>query len=116
MDDKLDSLQENKTWEIFTFPPGRKLVHWKWIYKTKLVADGTTTKYKVGLVEKLYSQVHGLEYNETFTPVARMDSIRLVLAIVASKRWEVHRMDVKSSFLHGDVEEEIYMKQPNMYT
>ena len=63
-------------------------------------------------MEKAYSQVQDLDYNETFTPVARMDSIRMVLAIVASKRWEVHHMDVKSAFLHGDLEEEIYMKQP----
>ena len=63
-------------------------------------------------MEKGYSQVQGLDYNETFAPVARMDSIRLVLAIAASRRWEVHHMDVKISFLHGDLEEEIYMKQP----
>ena len=61
---------------------------------------------------KGYSQFQGLDYNETFAPVARMDSIRPVLAIAASKRWEVHHMDVKSAFLHGDLEEEIYMKQP----
>ena len=63
-------------------------------------------------MEKGYSQVQGLEYNETFSPVARMDSIRLVLVVAASKRWEVHHMDVKSAFLHGDLKEEIYMKQP----
>ena len=80
--------------------------------QNKIAADGTTTKYKPQLVEKGYSQVQGLDYNETFTPVARMDSIRMVLVIVASKRWEVHHMDVKSAFLHGDLEEEIYMKQP----
>ena len=62
-------------------------------------------------MEKGYSQVQGLDYNETFAPVARMDSIRLVLAIVSSKRWELHHIDVKSSLLHGDLEEEIYMKQ-----
>ena len=63
-------------------------------------------------MEKGYSQVQGLDYNETFASVARMGSIRLVLAITASKRWEVHHMDVKSAFLHGDLEEKIYMKQP----
>ena len=116
MDDELDSLQDNKTWELVTFPPGRKLVQCKWIYKTKLVVDGTTTKYKARLVSKGYSQVHGLEYNETFTHVARMDSIRLVLAIAALKKWEVHHIDVKSAFPHGDLEEEIYMRQPEGYT
>ena len=88
------------------------MVHCKWIYKTKISIDRTITKYKDDLVEKGYSQVQVLDYNETFAPVARMDSIRMVLAIVASKSWEVHHMDVKSAFLHGDLEEEIYMKQP----
>ena len=67
------------------------------------------------LVEKGYSQVQGLDYNETFSPLARMDSIGMVLAIDASKRWEVHHMDVKSAFLNGDLEEEIYMKQPEVF-
>ena len=109
------SLQDNKTWELVTLPPRRKLVQCKWIYKTKLEVDGTTTKYKAWLVEKRYSQVHGMDYNETFAPVARMDSIRLVLAIATSKRWEVHHMDVKISFLHGDLEEDIYMIHPGGY-
>ena len=68
--------------------------------------------YKARLVAKGCSQVQGLDYNETFTLVARMDSIKMVLAIIASKIWEVHHMDVKGTFLHGDLEEEIYMKQP----
>ena len=64
------------------------------------------------LEAKLFFHVQGIEYNKTFAPVAKMDSIRLVLAIAASKQWEVHHMDVKSSFLHGDLKEDIYMKQP----
>ena len=116
MDDEYDSLQNNKTWDLVSLPLGRKLVQCKWIYKTKLEAYGSTTKYKAQLVAKGYSQVHGLDYNETFAPVARMDSIRLVLAIVASKKWEAHHMDVKGSFLHGDLEEEIYMRQLEGYT
>ena len=64
------------------------------------------------MVSKGYSQVHGIDYNETFVPVAKMDSIRLALAIAASKQWEVHHMDVKCDFLNGDLTEEIYMQQP----
>ena len=78
--------------------------------KKKLASDGSTTKYKAQLVAKGYSQVHGLDYNERFAHVAGMDSIRLGLSIIASKQWEVHHIDVKSAFLHGDLEEEIYMK------
>ena len=67
------------------------------------------------MVPKCFSQVQGVDYHETFAPVAKMDSIRLVLAISASKHWEVHHMDVKSAFMHGDIHEEIYMKQHEGY-
>ena len=87
----------------------------KWVYKTKIASDGTTTKYQARLVEKGYSQINGFNYNESFTPVERMDSIRLVLVVATSKRWEVHHIDVKSSFLDGDLKEEIYVKQPEGY-
>ena len=73
-------------------------------------------KYKARLVAKGYSQVHGIDYNETFSPVAKMDSIRLALAIAASKQWEVHHMDVKCAFLNGDLTEEIYMQQPQVFS
>ena len=87
----------------------------KWVFKTKFVADGSTLKYKEILVAKGYSQVHGIGYNETFAPVTKMDSIRLALAIAASKQWEVHHMDVKCAFLNGDITEEIYMQQPQVF-
>ena len=87
------------------FPPGINLVKCKWVFKTDFAADGSPLKYKEILVAKGYSQVHGIAYNETFAPVAKMDSIGLVLAIVASKQWKVHHMDVKSSFLHDDLKE-----------
>ena len=69
-------------------------------------------KYNAILVSKGYSQVHGIDYNETFAPVEKMDSIRLALAIAASKQWKVHHMDVKCAFMNGDMNEEIYMKKP----
>ena len=87
------------------------LVQCKWIYKTKFDAYGSDLKYKAILVAKGYSQVHGIDYNETFALVANMDSIRLALAITASKQWEVHHMDVKFAFLNGDLTEYIYMQK-----
>ena len=80
------------------------------MFQTKVSADGTNYKYKARLVTKGFSHVQGVDYHETFALVAKMDSIRLVLAISASKHWEVHHMDVKSAFLHGYLHEEIYMK------
>ena len=96
-------------------PRGRKLVQCKWVFKTKFAADGSPLKYKEILVSKGYSQVHGIGYNKTFAPVEKMDSIRLSLAIAALKQWEVHHMDVKCSFLNGDITEEIYMHQPEYF-
>ena len=93
-------------------PPRRKLVKCKWVYKTKFVSDGSNLKYKEILVSKVYSQVQVNYYNANFAPVAKMDSIRLTLAIAASRKWEVHHMDVKCSFIKGDLNEEIYVKQP----
>ena len=100
---EFNSLQEIETQELVPFPPKRKLVQCKWVFWTKIVADGSDVKHKAKLVAKGYSQVQSVDYTETFAPVAKMDSIRLVLAIVASKGWEFHHMDVKSALLHGEI-------------
>ena len=91
----MNSLQKNTTWELVSLPSGRKLVQCKWVFQTNVAADGSTYKCKEILVEKGFSQFQGVDYHETFAPVAKMDSIRLVLEISASKHWEVHHMDVK---------------------
>ena len=98
MDEEMNSLQKNTTWELVSLPSGRKLVQCKWLFWTKVDTDGKTYKHKASMVAKVFSQVQGVDYHETFAPVAKMDSIRLVLAISASKHWEVHHMDVKSAF------------------
>ena len=115
MTEEFSSLQKNNTWELVDLPPGRKLVQCKWVYKTKFATDGSPLKYEAIMVSKGYSQVHGIDYNETFAPVANMDSIRLALAIAASKHWEVHHMDVKCAFLNGHFTEEIYMQKPRIF-
>ena len=107
-------LQKNNTWELVDLPLGRKLVKCKWVFKTKFAADGSPFQYKEILVSKGYSQVHGIDYNETFAPVEKMDSIKLSLDIAASRKWEVHHMDVKCSFLNGDMKEDIDMKKPKV--
>ena len=81
----------------------------KWVVKNKFDADVSPLKYKEIFVDKLYSHVHGIDYNETFSPVTKMDSIRLFLAIAASNQWEVHHMDVKCAFINGDMNEDIYI-------
>ena len=98
MDEEFNSLRKNATWELVSLPPGRKFVQCNWVYRTNVAAYGSTCKYKARLVAKGFSQVKGVDYTETFAPLAKMDSIKLVLAISASKHWEVHHMDVKSAF------------------
>jgi hypothetical protein len=115
MDEEYSALMENQTWDLVPLPKGRKLVRCRWIFQKNMAENGEISKYKSRLVAKGYSQVHGIDYTETFAPVAKMDSIRLVLAIAASRHWEVHHMDVKSDFIHGDMKEEIYMEQPQGY-
>ena len=105
MKEEFQSLQKNDIWDLVTLPTERKLVKCKWVFKTKFDSDGSPLKCKARLVAKEFSQFQCINYNETFAPVAKMDSIRLVLAIAASKQWEVHHMDVKSTFIHGDMKE-----------
>jgi hypothetical protein len=115
MNEEYHSLMENDTWDLVPLSKGRKLVRCKWVYRTKYASDGSVERHKAWLVSKGFSQVEGIDYNETFSPIAKMNSIYLVLALVASHKWEVHQMDVKSAFLHGDLQEEIYMEQPPGY-
>ena len=108
MQEEFKSLQDNETLELVPLPSKRKLVQCKWIYRTRFVVEGSEINYMAMLVSKGLYQVQGVEYTETFADVAKMNSIRLVLAIVASKHWEVHHMDVKNAFIHGDLQEDIY--------
>eukprot|EP00253_Pinus_taeda_P034783 PITA_34783 len=112
MNEEYHSLLANDTWDLVPLPKGRKLVRCKWVYRTKYGPDGKVDKHKARLVAKGFSQVEGIDYTETFSPVAKINSIRLVLSLAASLKWEVHQMDVKSAFLHGDLHEEIYMEHP----
>eukprot|EP00253_Pinus_taeda_P030298 PITA_30298 len=112
MNEEYHSLLANDTWDLVPLPKGSKLVRCKWVYRTKYGPDGKVDKHKARLVAKGFSQVEGIDYTETFSPVAKMNSIRFVLSLAASLKWEVHQMDVKSAFLHGDLHEEIYMEQP----
>jgi len=110
--EEYNSIMENGTWELVPLPPGRKAVGCKWVYKIKRDAAGNIKRWKARLVAKGYSQVEGLDFTETFAPVAKFSSIRILLSLAAANDWECHHMDVKTAFLNGDLEEEIYMEQP----
>jgi hypothetical protein len=112
MQEEYNFLLEKQTWDLVPLPSGRKLVRCRWVYRTKSIVDGHISRYKARLVSKGFQQVHGIDYDETFATVAKIDSIRLALSIVETKGSEVHQMDVKNEFLHGDLSEEIYIEQP----
>jgi hypothetical protein len=115
MDKEIDSIERNNTWHLVNLPKGNNSIGVKWVYKTKLNAEGEVEKYKARLVAQGFSQRPDIDYNETFDPVARIDTMRMVLAIAAQNRWIMHQMDVKSAFLNGYLEEEIYVRQPPGY-
>jgi len=112
MRDELDSMVKNDVWELNDLPPGRKAIGKKWIFKVKRQADRLLDKFKARLVAKGYTQVEGVDYEETFSPVVRLSSVRLLLALVAHLNLELFQMDVKTDFLNGNLEEDIYMDQP----
>jgi hypothetical protein len=112
MVEEMDALDKNEAWNIVELPAGRKSAGRKWLFKKKFNAQRKVEKYKARLVAKDYSRVEGIDFGEIFSPVAKLNSIRFLLSIAAAFDLEVEQMDVKISFLHGDLEEEISMKQP----
>eukprot|EP00253_Pinus_taeda_P016938 PITA_16938 len=111
MVDEMTSLHKNEAWDLVELPAGRKPIGRKWVFKKKTNAEGKVEKYKARLA-KGYSQVSGIDFGDIFSPVAKVTSIRLLLSVVVAFDFEVEQMDVKTTFLHRDLEEEIYMKQP----
>ena len=95
----------NDTWDLVPLPKGRKLIKCKWVYKTKFALDGSVEILNVRLVVEGFTQVEWIDYNEAFAPTTKMNPIHLVLSLAALHKWEVHQMDVKSAFLHGDLHE-----------
>ncbi|KAI3742955.1 hypothetical protein L1987_60654 [Smallanthus sonchifolius] len=109
---ELDSIEKNQTWDLVDLPAGHKTIGLKWVYKLKKDADGKVTKCKARLVAKGYVQRKGIDFDEVFAPVARLETIRLLLAIAAKEGWVMHHLDVKSAFLNGELVEEVYVSQP----
>ena len=109
---EVESILQNHTWELVDLPPGNKLIGYKWIFKRKFKTDGSIDKYKARLVAKGYRQNEGLDYFDTYSPVSRITSIRMLIAIASLYSMEIHQMDVKTAFLNGELDEEIYMEQP----
>ena len=114
-DSEYQSLLENETWDLVDLPENRKAIDCKWVFKVKYDENGQVDRFKGRLVAKGYSQQYKINYEETFSPVVRFSSIRTLLAFAVEKEMIIHQMDVKTAFLNGELEEEIYMEQPEGY-
>ncbi|KAK9100155.1 hypothetical protein Scep_023585 [Stephania cephalantha] len=116
MNDEMNSMSSNDVWDLVELPKGAKAIGCKWIFKTKKDSLGNIEIYKAGLVAKGFTQKEGIDYKETFSPVSKKDSLRIILALVAHFDFELQQMDVKTAFLNGQLEEEVYMKQPEGFS
>jgi hypothetical protein len=112
MNEEMKSLQRNATWEVIDLPAGKKPVGCRWIFSVKYKADGDIERFKARLVAKGYSQTYGIDYAETFAPVAKINTVRILLSLAANFDWPLHQFDVKNAFLHGNLQEEVYMELP----
>lgn len=116
MSEEIQSINENNVWKLVDLPKEKKVIKSRWVFRVKNKADGSIDKHKARLVIKGYSQKSGIDYHETFSPVARYDTVRSILSVAAVEGLQLRQFDVQTAFLYGDLEEEIYMEQPEGYT
>ncbi|CAL2246955.1 unnamed protein product [Prunus armeniaca] len=112
MEDELSMIEKNGTWELVNIPSDKQVIGVKWVFKTKLNLDGLVQNNKARLVAKGYVQKPGIDYNETFAPVARLDTIKTLIALAAQKDWKLYQLEVKSAFLNRKLQEKVYVEQP----
>ncbi|KAL9266710.1 Retrovirus-related Pol polyprotein from transposon TNT 1-94-like protein [Drosera capensis] len=116
METEMNALRKNCTWELIDLPKGKNTIGCKWVYLVKYNEKDEIERYKFRLVAKGYTQIYGIDFQETFSPVAKLNIVRVILSLVANFDWPLHQFDVKNVFPHSDLEEEIYMDLPPGYT
>ena len=115
MQAELEAMESNNTWSVCYLPEDKHTIGCKWVYKVKFNSDGSMERYKTRLVAKGYTQQEGLDYLETFSPVAKLVTVKVLLALAAKQKWHLVQLDVNNNFLHGDLFEEVYKELPLGY-
>jgi hypothetical protein len=115
MDEEFQVLQKQGTWSLVPLPATKNVVGCKWVYKLKHNSDGSIARYKARLVAKGFHQQQGIDFDETFSPVIKPPTVRLILSLAVSLQWHLRQLDVKNAFLHSTLKEEVYMTQPQGY-
>ena len=113
MEEEIIALEQNQTWELVPRPRDTKLISCKWAYEIMCLSDGSIERYKTQPVARGFSQEYGLDYDETFSPVAKIIIVQVPPILAVNKDWKLWQMDMNNAFLHGELDREIYMNQPN---
>eukprot|EP00253_Pinus_taeda_P034460 PITA_34460 len=113
MHEEMESIYRNHTWDLVELPEGKTPIGCKWLYKPKINADGSVEKYKATLVAKGYSPQEGIDFDDTFSPVAKLNTLRMLISLETKHKWKLHQLDVKSAFMNGELKS---LNDPNLYT
>jgi hypothetical protein len=116
MKEERNSLQKHGTWTLVNPPSDRKVITGRWVLKTKLNEDGSVARYKARYVARGYAQVEGVDFFETYAPVVRAETVRVMLSLAATQNWKMRQFDVKTAFLYGPLDEEVYLEQPEGFS
>ncbi|KAK1423780.1 hypothetical protein QVD17_19088 [Tagetes erecta] len=116
MKKEIQALEQNKTWTLETLPEGKRAIDSKWMYKIKYKPNGEIERFKARFFTRGFAQTEGVDFHDTFAPLAKLVTVRTLITVATKKNWIIQQFDVNNAFLHGDLEEEVYMKIPQGFS